>query len=134
MEAIHQGERIHVARTRIKSMEKRTLHLTDGTSINVDTLIFATGWKEPVNQMFTPKLAAQLGLSVPWESLSDAEAKYWKKLYASEDKIIVDLYPLLDNPPYKYVERDGGQTPFRLFRGKLSFNGCFPTLTRRKQY
>lgn len=120
MDAIHKGEMIHVARNSIMSMEGNTLKLTDGTSIDAEAVIFATGWKELGNSMFTPELTAKLGLSVPWDSLPKETARQWKELFATEDQKILELYPLFENPPYEGLQdRHSADTPFRLFRGKL---------------
>jgi hypothetical protein len=98
-------------------MKGRTLQLSNQSPLKVDAVVFAIGWESPINRMFTTELKAELGLPVPWDRLSTSEAKYWKNLDALADKEILDLYPIFANPPCKYIERDAGYAPFRLFRG-----------------
>jgi hypothetical protein len=117
LEGIDQGERIHVARATITSMEGNVLHLSDQSQIEADAVIFATGWESLTGQIFSPNLQAELGLPVLWNSIPESEAKYWKQLDASEDQKILDLYPIFDKVPYTYLQRDAEYTPFRLFRG-----------------
>lgn len=128
MDAIHKGEMIHVARNGIASMKGNTLHLTDGTSVDADAVIFGTGWKEPGSSMFTPEMTAKLGLPVPWDTLPEKTARQWKELLAAEDQKIVELYPLLEIPPYDLPDRHKADTPFLLFRGTL----CLISLTSSK--
>ncbi|PMD57292.1 FAD/NAD(P)-binding domain-containing protein [Hyaloscypha bicolor E] len=115
-DALDQGEKIHVARASIVSMKEKILHLSNQSQVNADAVIFATGWEPITGQIFSPELQAELGLPVLWDSLPEAEEKYWKELDASEDRKILDLYPLFDNLPYKYTQQEVEYTPFRLFR------------------
>jgi dimethylaniline monooxygenase (N-oxide forming) len=117
LEAIDQGEKIHVARTSIGSMKGKTLHLSNQSQVSADAVVFATGWEPITGQIFSPELNAELGLPVLWDSLPESEVKYWKEIDASEDRKILELYPLFDNIPYNYLQRDVEYTPFRLFRG-----------------
>jgi dimethylaniline monooxygenase (N-oxide forming) len=119
LDAIDKGEMIHVARTGIASMKGQSLQLSNQSQLEVDAVVFATGWESPISKIFTHAQRAELGLPVPWEVLSENEAKFWKELDASEDRKVLDLYPIFDNPPYKYIERDVGETPSRLFRSLI---------------
>lgn len=110
---------IHVGRAAIESVKGKSLQLSNQSQLEVDAVIFATGWESPLNQMFTPEQRAELGLPVPWDALSETEAKFWKELDASEDRKVLDLYPIFENPPHKYINQDRGETPFRLFRGLI---------------
>jgi dimethylaniline monooxygenase (N-oxide forming) len=65
-------------------------------------------------------------LPVTWNFLPESESEYWKKLDVRADMEILDLYPIFENPPYKYIERDTRWTPFRLFRGLVP-----PTLSTK---
>lgn len=119
LEGIDQGERIHVARASIVSMKGKVLQLSNQSQVAAEAVIFATGWEPLTGQIFSPNLQAELGLPVLWNSLPDSEAKYWKQLYETEDREILDLYPIFDNVPYKYIQQDAEYTPFRLFRGLI---------------
>jgi dimethylaniline monooxygenase (N-oxide forming) len=116
LDAIDQGEKIHVARASISSMKGKTLHLSNQSHIDVDAVVFATGWEPFTGEIFSPKLQSELGLPVLWNSLPASEATYWKELDTSEDHKILDLYPIFDNPKYEYTYRDVEYTPYRLFR------------------
>lgn len=98
-------------------MKGKTLQLANQTQVTADAVVFATGWEPVTGQIFSHELEAELGLPVLWDSLPGPVAKYWKELDASEDRNILDLYPLFANSPYKYIEQDVEYTPFRLFRG-----------------
>jgi dimethylaniline monooxygenase (N-oxide forming) len=119
IDAIDKGEMIRVARTGIASMKGKSLQLSNQSQLDVDAVVFATGWQSPIHQIFTPEQRAELGLPVSWDILPENEANYWKELDASEDGKILDLYPLFENPPHKYINQDKGETPFRLFRGLI---------------
>jgi dimethylaniline monooxygenase (N-oxide forming) len=105
-----------VARTTITSVKSHSLVLSNQPPLDVDAIIFATGWEAPTERLFTLSLKTQLGLPVPWSTLPESVEEYWKSLDASSDREILDIYPIFANPPYKYPQRDTLDTPFRLFR------------------
>ena len=96
-------------------MKGNTLYLSNQSQVDADVVVFATGWETLTGGMFSPELQAELGLPVLWDSLPETKANYWKQLDASEDKKILNFYPLFANMPYKYTDRDVEYTPFRLF-------------------
>ena len=108
-----------MVRASVSAMKGNTLYLSNQSQVDADVVVFATGWETLTGGMFSPELQAELGLPVLWDSLPETKANYWKQLDASEDKKILNLYPLFANMPYKYTDRDVEYTPFRLFRGLI---------------
>ncbi|PMD25570.1 FAD/NAD(P)-binding domain-containing protein [Hyaloscypha hepaticicola] len=119
LDAIDRGERIHVVRASISAMKGNILYLSNQSQVDVDAVVFATGWENSPGSIFSPELQADLGLPVLWDSLPESKANYWKQLDASEDQKILNIYPLFDKRLYKYTYRDVEYTPFRLFRGLI---------------
>ncbi len=100
-------------------MKGYILYLSNQSQVDVDAVVFATGWESSTGAMFSPELQVELGLPVLWDCLQEFKANYWKQRDASEDKKIINLYPLFDNMPYEYSYRDAEYTPYRLFRGLI---------------
>ena len=100
-------------------MKGNILYLSNQSQVDVDAVVFATGWENSPGGIFSPELQADLGLPVLWDSLPEFKANYWKQLDASEDQKILNIYPLFDKRLYKYTYRDVEYTPFRLFRGLI---------------
>lgn len=109
--------RVHVAD--ITSLDKKTVHLSNGEHLETDALVCCTGWKHTPPLKFLPDgldlgLPHRRGLSEP------------SNLIARADKEILERFPRLKdqpkpNPDYK-PQRDAEKTveheqkPYRLYR------------------
>lgn len=96
---IDEGKLITVQKAAITSMHGRSLTLSNGSMIESDAVIWATGWHHPYGSMFDPALIATLGIPVPRSRQPEEYRKHWESLeHAAEAKIVTD-YPILGNPP-----------------------------------
>lgn len=59
-------------------------------------------------------MKTELGLPVPKDSLLSSEAGYWKYLDDEAEKQVLDIYPILAEPPKNAVDRKHDTTPYRL--------------------
>lgn len=120
LKLVDEGKLVKVRRTGVKSLGANTVELDDGTTVQADAIIFATGWEMATNEIFSPELTAELGLPVPLGSLSPAERNYWEVLDGRADKEVLDIYPILAHPPKELSLRTHPDTPFRQFRTIVS--------------
>ncbi|KAH7350696.1 hypothetical protein BKA65DRAFT_582690 [Rhexocercosporidium sp. MPI-PUGE-AT-0058] len=90
---------------RFLSINGNSFQLTNGTSVEADAVIFATGWQAETIPFFSNTLQAELGLP----------AAYWDKIDTAADKQIMDLYPIFATAPTSAV-RERPNTQFRLLR------------------
>ena len=116
MKIVNDGDLVQVSRDSIKSVGQKTLELLSGNSIQVDAIIFATGWQSSSCPLFSPAMRAEIGLPVPLGYLSDEEAGYWRELDKVAEKEVLDLYPYLLHRPKDIITRNIHDTPFRLLR------------------
>jgi hypothetical protein len=109
--------RVHIAD--ITSLDKKTIHLSNGERLETDALIFCTGWKHTPPLKFLPD---GLDLGLPHQrSLSEPS-----NLIAQADKEVLEKFPRLKdqpkpNPKYKPLEDaektdEKEQEPYRLYR------------------
>ncbi|KAL1606609.1 hypothetical protein SLS60_004014 [Paraconiothyrium brasiliense] len=94
-------------------LSEKTVHLSDGKSINVDLLLCATGWKPAPPIKFLPA-ESELQLGLPhYSQTSDP-------LVTQADETIFKQLPRLrDKPDVSMMERGGNRSPnqpFRLYR------------------
>lgn len=98
--------KINVHLADVERLTKHNVHLTDGTDLEADVLICATGWKKDPSIRFLNLGTAGIGLPHP-----PAEQA---KLVTQTDEEILRLYPRLRNqPPLNFKPKSD---PFRLYR------------------
>jgi dimethylaniline monooxygenase (N-oxide forming) len=114
---VDEGKSVHVARTSITKVNSKTVTLSNGEIVECEAIIFATGWEPSTDELFSPALKAELGLQLPVTDLGEEEAEYWKYLEASADKQVLDIYPMLANPPSGIRISPELETPRRMPRG-----------------
>jgi len=114
-ELLNEDKDIKVSRTSIVSVKERSFKLSNGTQVDADAVIFATGWEGEGIPFFNDAMKSKLGLPVPKSTLTTSEATYWDQLDAQADKEIMDLYPIFATAP-KTPIRERPNTQFRLFR------------------
>ena len=99
-------------------MDGNNIHISDGQIIEADAILFATGWSPIHSALFGPKTAAELRLPIPLFEENPADALYWRNLQVAADRTVLDLYPVLRDPPQQPPART--TTPYRLFRTLVS--------------
>jgi dimethylaniline monooxygenase (N-oxide forming) len=114
---VDEGKSVHVARTSITKVDSKTVTLSNRETVECDAIIFATGWEPSTTELFIPALKAELGLQFPVTHLEEEEAAYWRGLEASADKQVLDIYPMLANPPSGIRISPELETPHRMLRG-----------------
>jgi len=110
---IDEGKMVKVSRASIKSMKDC---FSDGSTVETDAIIFATGWQNASNPLFSPDLANELGLPVPCASLSELESGHWQDLDVAADKQVLEAYPMLANPPPQIKSVPRTETQLRQLR------------------
>jgi hypothetical protein len=98
--------KINVHLADIERLTKHTVHLTNGTDLETDVLLCATGWKKDPSIRFLNFGTAGIGLPhSPTEQ---------SKLVTETDEKILNLYPRLRaQPPLNFKPKSD---PFRLYR------------------
>jgi hypothetical protein len=119
MDIVNEGKLVQVSRASIITVSKDTISLSNNTTIPSDATIFATGWHPGINSLFDLSLAAELGLPVPVSQRCKESSQYWNILNAAADKKVLDLYPLLRNPPKSVKIREQPLTPLIMFRNMI---------------
>lgn len=99
--------------------------LTDGTDVEVNALIFATGWNTIVQDpsrsgsIFPGRLgvssAAHLGLPYPKDCYPKELSQKWRSLDHEAELRVSELFPRLASPPSSYRAPNIPHTPFRLY-------------------
>jgi dimethylaniline monooxygenase (N-oxide forming) len=113
---VDKGELVHVARDSIKSVDRKTVTLSDGSEIEADALFFATGWLTASNPLFSSELTADLGFPRQKNSIPSAEAQYWDGLDTTADAQVLSMYPMLASPPPGVRVRKETETQLRQLR------------------
>ena len=118
MKLVDDGTLIHIFRESIVSMSENSIQISDGQAIEADAVVFATGWSPSHSALFDPNTAVELGLPIALPEEDPAEASYWRELQVAADKTVLDLYPVLRDPPRQPPQSK--TTPYRLFRTIVS--------------
>ncbi|MCJ1386955.1 hypothetical protein MMC17_010084 [Xylographa soralifera] len=118
MKLVDDGSLIHIFRESIVSMSENSIYISDGQVIEADAVVFATGWSSTHSALFDQKTAAELGLPIPLVEENPAEASHWRELQKAAEKTVLDLYPVLRDPPRQPPPRK--TSPYRLFRTMVS--------------
>ncbi|ORX95005.1 hypothetical protein BCR34DRAFT_204898 [Clohesyomyces aquaticus] len=115
------AEKVKIYRQDISELTTDSVILADGTSIDTDAIVYATGWLESPSYL-SPSLAHTLGLPAPKSSFSDptlAKAEQrWSTLVSAADTTILARYPILSSPP-PHFSRPHPESPFRLYKALL---------------
>ena len=115
-EILSEGKQLHVHRAEAKSLSNDKLQLSNGNTISVDALVFATGWqRSPATNMFSLRDCIALGLPVPLSSQPANLATHWDRLDCESDKELEGLFPLISKPPQAQPPV-ADKTPYRLYR------------------
>lgn len=127
LDAIRSGE-VKIYRKDITALSDSSVILDDGTSLQTDLLVYATGY-QIASTIFSPLDAAHLGLPVPVSLAPPAEVEKWTRLDAEADAEVCRLFPRLSKPPVLSMPRsirggdegpgEGEFTPHRLYRTVL---------------
>ncbi|KAF2453310.1 putative dimethylaniline monooxygenase [Lineolata rhizophorae] len=106
---------VHVFREDIERLSTDAIILADGTELDTDALIYATGWKQS-HPYIDDTLASDLGLpvSLEWDSRPNSTQR-WDKLDKEAESTILQRFPVLAEPPTVYPWRQT-TTPYRLHR------------------
>lgn len=112
---IKAGNGISIHRATIVHLSGKTVHLSDGTELETDVLIYATGYAthQPI---FSLEDAYQLGLPVPIDKLASLEPSTAERIKRDEDaeNAVLQLFPRLKEHPWK--DRRAVYTLPRLYR------------------
>lgn len=95
-------------------MQGTNITLSNGEQLESDAAIFATGWNHKFD-FFDPALALELGIPADLKEEDELTAKYWQSLGEKAEKEVLELLPVLKNPPPHYT-RPVPYTPYRLYR------------------
>jgi len=100
-------------------MKGRTLELSNGSTVESDAVIFATGWQMGYMALFDPTLAPELGLQMSVDLQPRDYRQNWEGLDQAAEEKVFSQYPLFKDPP-AYLNLDTRQprntTPLRHFR------------------
>jgi len=115
IDKIRSGDGVEVYRADITRLEGKTLHLSDGTKLEADILIHATGYAAQ-QTVFSFEDAYELGLPVPFCQLPALEAKPGSYIQRSRqmDDEVLRRFPRLAQCPFKYKQVT--YTQYRLYR------------------
>ena len=107
-------------RAEATSLSRDELQLSNGTSVSVDALVFATGWERAQSsKLFSPKDCISLGLPIPLASEPTKLATKWAGLDQDADKEIEALFPLIASPP-QMTSPVAENTSYRMYRHMVS--------------
>ncbi|KAK7993285.1 purine-cytosine permease fcy22 protein [Apiospora arundinis] len=113
---IHQGARVHVQQNTIEAFDEKGVLLGDGTHIDADMAILATGWKTlPTNFIFSDKDCLDAGLPSP-QSFDSKTRQKWESLRAESDSAVTQRLPLLKASPGWAQHTPRVEDDFHLYR------------------
>lgn len=98
--------KVNVHVTDVDRLTKGTVHLADGTALDADVLVCATGWKKNPSITLGNLATGGIGLPLPPVEQND--------LAAAADKQVLDRFPKLRNQPK--LNFDVKADPFRMYR------------------
>lgn len=121
------AHRVKVHRQDIRRMTDHGLELADGTDVQADSVVFATGWKRSHPRFRVSEeeqdLMVSLGLAAPEHREHDPSAAHWNALEAAAKKNVYARFPiLLDRPPHHTADSSNSVIPLRLYKGILPIN------------
>ncbi|KAL8960999.1 MAG: hypothetical protein Q9193_002386 [Seirophora villosa] len=104
---------VQVIHEDVDGLEKGLIRLKDGLEIPADAILCGTGWVSSLN-FFEHDQLAKLGLPQPIGTYPVEEAAMWRALEQDADRVVLDPFPILANPPKHYRE-PVTHTPYRLY-------------------
>ncbi|KAI4140780.1 MAG: hypothetical protein LQ341_003707 [Variospora aurantia] len=105
--------KVRVVQQDIGQVDKGVIRLKDGQEIPADAILCGTGWVPSLN-FFSHDQLAKLGLPQPIGTYPIEEADMWTSLEQEADRVVLDRFPMLANPPEHYRE-PVTHTPYRLY-------------------
>lgn len=117
--------KVKVYREDIKSITPKMLELADGSSIEVEDIIFATGWKTSHPEIHLGEEGMDgrlsLGLSVPASDYQTSSPDgHWSQKEAEAEKNVLTRFAILNDRPHYYQNPSTtSRAPLRLFKGVL---------------
>jgi dimethylaniline monooxygenase (N-oxide forming) len=114
VDELHADNLLKVHRASITSMRGSNIVLSNGEQFESDAAIFATGWNHKFD-FFDPALAIELGIPADLKAEDESTTKYWQSLGEKAEEEVLDLLPVLKNPPPHHT-RPVPYTPYRLYR------------------
>ncbi|KAF2266497.1 FAD/NAD(P)-binding domain-containing protein [Lojkania enalia] len=111
------AHKVQVYRQDIVSISTHAIHFANGTSIETDSIVYATGWSASTPYL-SPESAYALGLSTDLTAETPSQAQKWHILEKSADASILTQFPILARPPPAY-KPEQEQSPFRLYKAMI---------------
>ena len=116
MELINEEKLVHIYRASISFISEAEIELSTGEKISSDAIVFCTSWNIGCDSLFDPSEGAELGVSVPLDSLSEEYSSCWQKLDTVAEKFVLDSFPLLQTAPKIGTARASPPIQYRCFR------------------
>ncbi len=117
---VKEGKQLHIHRAEATLLSDHELQLSNGDTISVDALVFATGWhRAQSSKFFSLNECILLGLPIPIASEPEKLATKWDRLDRDADEEIESLFPLIATSPQKDPP-NAENTPFRMYRHVVS--------------
>lgn len=117
------AQNVDIYRLDIEKLSEKTVHFTNGETIEADGLLYGTGFREEI-PIFTKEQCAELGLPHSSTDASPEWAAEWGRLEEEAKEDLVKRFPVLASPPP--VPENYGDTasaqPFRLYRNIAPLN------------
>ncbi|PVF97884.1 FAD/NAD(P)-binding domain-containing protein [Serendipita vermifera] len=112
---IREGKTIAIHKAEITRLSGRQVHLSDGTTVETDMLVYATGW-QTVIPIFSEEDSLALGLPVRIDRLSslDPDLRYPSTASQRAEELVLQQFPRLADPPIP--PRAPTYTQYRLYR------------------
>jgi hypothetical protein len=112
---IREGKQVIPHKATITKLSGKQVHLSDGTTVETDMLIHATGWQTHVH-VFNEKDCLELGLPVRIDHLSslDPNLQYPSERSNRAKEVVLQSFPRLAHPPIP--PRTPTYTQYRLYR------------------
>ncbi|KAF2677010.1 flavin-binding monooxygenase-like protein-like protein [Lentithecium fluviatile CBS 122367] len=109
--------KVKVYREDFDHIDKEAICLADGTRIETDAIVYATGWKQTTPYL-EPETAYTLGLATNLSAENPEKAKKWAALEKVADAKVLHRFPILKDPPPCY-KAERKSTPFRLYKSMI---------------
>lgn len=115
IDRIRSGEGVTIYRSDIKQLKDKSIELADGTTLETDILIYATGYN-PQESIFSIEDAYKLGLPVPLDRLSDlkVDLETYDRRNKEMDEEVLRRFPRLAQSPT--TPKPITHTQYRLYR------------------
>ncbi|KAF1998428.1 FAD/NAD(P)-binding domain-containing protein [Amniculicola lignicola CBS 123094] len=109
--------KVKVHRQNIDHIDLYSVELTDGTSLEADAIIYATGWRDATPYL-SPSAAYALGVAADPAGIDPAREQVWITFEKAAESQVVKRFPILAHPPPCY-KPERKESPFRLYKGIL---------------